>query len=406
MSDRRLKSLPVPEKKTDSYLDADTPGLTLEVYPSGKKTWRYRFAFGGRTGEQGKMKLGTYPATSLSTARARARDARALVEAGINPHKHKRAEHAAPTLADLYARYIESRHFKQLSKNHCVQVRAAFKRDVLPALGRFKAHQLRRGETRALIERIIDRGAPVQANRTLGYISALYNWAISQDLVETSPATHIRTEVKERPRERVLSVEEIRTLWHGLDQVNIASIIKLALKVQLATAQRPGEILAMRWADIDDEVWTIPSTLTKNRRLHPVPLSSLAMRLILSAPEVSSLPTASREPSPYVFASPLYPERAVTLATIERNVRTRILPALKMEPFTPHDLRRTAATMIASSGAERAHVKRILNHSDGSVTAIYDRYSYQNEKRHYLEKWARMLERIVTGEEAKVISLR
>jgi integrase len=391
MSDRRLRALPLPEKKSTVYVDADTPGLVLEVYPSGKKTWRFRFSLGGRGGEQGKVTLGTFPATSLSVARVRARENRALVEAGINPQRQKKINQHAPTLEALINQYFASRKYAQFSKSHQKALYYAFKRDIIPALGKHKAKDVQRRDVRQVIEKIIKRGCGGQANHTLTLLKALYSWAISNDLVAHNPATHISTDIQRVARDRVLSREEIYSFWVGLERIDVLITIKLILKFQLVTAQRIGEILSMRWADITDNVWTIPSQVTKNRQRHLVPLSPLAQRLLVQTAETAL-------PSRFVFPSPLpHVDKPIGYGTVSRNLLHQVLPALELAHFTTHDLRRTAATMMAASGAERDNIKRILNHVDSSVTAIYDRYSYLNEKRHYLEKWALMLEEIIAG---------
>lgn len=388
MSDRRLRALPAPDTKSLVYTDADTPGLTLEIYPSGKKTWRFRFSMGGRGGEQGKVTLGTFPATPLSVARLRARENRALIEAGINPQR-KRREAKAPTWADVVAQYFNSRRFRQLSASHQRGLRSTMKRDVLPTLGKYKAGDIERRDVRLVIEKIIARGSGGQANHTLTCLKSVFNWAISQDLMKHNPATHIDTDIKTKRRDRVLSADELYRFWTGLERIDILITVKLILKFQLVTAQRIGEVLSMRWADITDNVWTIPTQVAKNRQRHLVPLSPLAQRLLAQTAETAL-------PSRFVFPSPLpHVEKPIGYGTVNQNLLHRVLPTLKLAHFTTHDLRRTAATMIASTGAERENIKRILNHVDSSVTAIYDRYSYQNEKRHYLEKWASMLEGII-----------
>jgi integrase len=167
-------------------------------------------------------------------------------------------------------------------------------------------------------------------------------------------------------------------------------------KLSLLTAQRGGEVRAMRWVDVDLETrwWTIPAEVAKNGLAHRVPLSHAAHELLL--------PLQATAASPWVFPSPRLPHRPV------KNVHT---PAGRLEAqsgvaFVPHDLRRTAASHMTSMGIPRLVVAKILNHSEPGVTRVYDRHSYDAEKRQALEAWGRKVLALVTGESGKVIPLQ
>lgn len=162
----------------------------------------------------------------------------------------------------------------------------------------------------------------------------------------------------------------------------------------LATAQRPGEVCGMRWADVDENaaVWTIPAGVSKNGLAHRVPLNGVALELLLDRPDA-----AKRDSSEYVFPSPLRGQPIAAQALARAIRRNRVLTEgdvrrLRIEPeFSPHDLRRTAATMMTSNGVSRLVVGQILNHVEAGVTKVYDRSSYDAEKRQALDLWGRAL---------------
>jgi integrase len=192
----------------------------------------------------------------------------------------------------------------------------------------------------------------------------------------------------------VLSDEEIRRVWAACGQLD--RLLETYFKFSLLTAQRGGEVRVMRWDDVDLETgwWTIPAQVAKNGLAHRVPLSHAAHDLLRSLQGTAA--------SPWVFPSPRLAQRPV------KNVHK---PAGQLEAyagvsFAPHDLRRTAASHMASMGISRLVVGKILNHAEPGVTRVYDRHSYDAEKRQALEAWGRKVMALVTGETGKVIPLQ
>jgi integrase len=215
----------------------------------------------------------------------------------------------------------------------------------------------------------------------------------------------VRAPAKENQRDRVLSADEIRTLWNGLDDAGMTPAIKLALKLQLVSAQRKGEIVGAAFSefDLEGKTWEIPAERSKNGIAHKVPLSPLALTLIEEALSLAG-------DSLWLFPSPRgdghIDPRAVNHALRRacmppeqrpKSARYSQAPAIGVEGVVPHDLRRSAASGMTALGINRLVVSKILNHVESSVTAIYDRYAYDAEKRHALEAWASHLESILTG---------
>jgi integrase len=172
-----------------------------------------------------------------------------------------------------------------------------------------------------------------------------------------------------------------------------------ALKLELLLAQRIGEVLGMRWdeLDLDQKIWTLTPDRTKNETVHLVPLTDPAISLI----ETMQVLNGS---TPYVFASPRRTNSAVANAEQERKpirpdsvgtALTRALDAIGAAHFSSHDLRRTAATNISALGYTDDLIGRILNHKNRTVTARYNRHSYLKEKREALEAWREKLQSII-----------
>ncbi len=399
-TDRAIAEIKPKAKIYEVWEDGRT-GLGVRMSPKGRKSWNYMYRFNGKAR---RMTLGTYPAVSLASARVKHAKAKELREKGTDPGalqvERKRAERTSETVADLIDEYLEK--WARPRKRSAHEDERILRKDVLPVWGKLKAKEIRRRDVITLLDEIVERGAPIQANRTLAVIRKMFNFAIKRDIVDATPVAMVDAPSKENQRDRVLSADEIRTLWKGLENAPMSEGTKLVLKLQLATAQRKGEIVgaALSEFDLEESVWTIPAERSKNGQAHRVPLSPLALALIQEARDLTG-------DSPWLFPSP-GGNGAITPHSINRALY-RVLrpappkrpkPAIEIEDMTPHDLRRTAASGITSLGISRLTVSKILNHVENSVTAVYDRHGYDAEKRHALDAWGRRLMEIVSGEPA------
>jgi integrase len=221
--------------------------------------------------------------------------------------------------------------------------------------------------------------APITANQVLASASAIFSWAIRQEIVAVNPCKGVdRNPTSDR--ERVLTDAEVKLLWPKLDP---------ALKLILLTGQRPGEVAAMEAAHIAEGWWRMPGKPqgewpgTKNSRDHRVALSEPALELIevhlatRRGPQTSSL------------------------------LLKRLAAEFSLERVTPHDLRRTALTKITKLGFGRDAMDRIANHRKGGITDVYDRHSYEDEDKRIMAAVARHVLSLVEGTGASnVVSLR
>ena len=252
------------------------------------------------------------------------------------------------------------------------------------------AKDVTRSEVRQLVEAIAERGAPIGANRTLALVRKVFNFGLDQEFegLVGNPCLRVTPPGVERRRDRVLAPEEITQVWTALDRERAG--IAALFRVRLLTAQRGGEVLSMRWAEIDLEAgwWTIPADRSKNKLPHRVPLSR---------PAAEILKALFRTTGRWVFPSPTAKDQPIQF-TAKAMARIRQQSGVE---FVGHDLRRTAASMMASAGVNRIVIGKILNHAEPGVTAVYDRHSYDAEKRQALETWARTLTSILEGGERR-----
>jgi len=249
--------------------------------------------------------------------------------------------------------------------------------------GTMKVREISRRHVRELLDDIAER-APIEANRVLAVIRKMFNFAIERDWLDVNPCQLIKRVVREQARDRVLTEDEIRSVWSALDdeQPLMAGLIRL----RLLTAQRGGELLGARWEEIEMATgwWTIPASRSKNKVSHRVPLSPPALRIFQELHAISGK-------SEWVFPSPVkkIPHVQHAQKAFERlRERCGVM-------FRGHDLRRTAASLMVGGGVSRLVVAKILNHVETGITAVYDRYSYDAEKRAALDFWGDRLEAMI-----------
>lgn len=388
---------PHPERQID-YWDTAFPAFGIRVAPSGKKTWTLMYRFNRR---QRRLTLGTFPATSLADARDLAEEALRSLEKGHDPAVEKAAARDADTFAELAHEYVEK--WAKKEKDSWQEDERVINRELLPVWRHSRARDISRRDVRNLVEAIAERGAPIQANRTLALIRKIYNVGIEREIIESNPCHLLKRPSPERSRDRVLSEDELRRVWQSLDEEDPA--VAAIFRLRILTAQRGGEVRQMKWADVDLDAqwWTIPAEISKNDLAHRVPLNSQAKRLLSDLREhqerrlheINAGRKKKRlEPkkrSPWVFPSPTDEESPVRWIA---KATARITKSSAVE-FRPHDLRRTAATMMTQAKTPRLVVQHILNHSDTGVTAVYDRYGYDDEKRTALDAWGRLVEAIL-----------
>lgn len=386
LTDMLLRNL---KPKPKRYMVWADNGLGVRVSPKGRRSFVYMYRYEGKARF---LTLGDYPKMSLAKAHEAHGKAMKKLEQGIDPGAEAVAERMeerqAPTVANLADEYLE-RWAKPRKRSWAVDKRI-LEKDVLPQWGRRKARDISRRDVIRLLDDVAIRGG-IMANRTLAVIRKMFNFAVNRDLVPTSPCIGVQAPAAENRRDRVLSAEEIKAFWQGLDQTRITPAIRLALKLILLTAQRKGEVISAQWADIklDQGWWTIPET--KNGLPHRVPLSPPAVELLKAAKTLSGN-------SPWVFSS-LKKNGPIAGASVDHALRLA-LSSLEMEHFTPHDLRRTAATfMTGTCGIPRLIVSKVLNHAESHITSVYDRASYDKEKMTALESWGRELKGIIEGSE-------
>lgn len=438
LTDAAVQRLKAPPGGRVEYFDATLPGFGVRVAgptgrsPEGRKSWVLFYRHGG---EQKRLTIEPgYPALSLADARKRAGEALALLSQGTDPGSAKAETKTAAarkpdTVENVVAEFIK-RHLegKRRAPRYIEETRRNFDNHVLPRWRDRDIGSITRRDVIDLLDAIVDsgtrvrgddgkmrhvKGGPIAANRVLAAVRALLNWALRRGLIETTPAALVERPGEETRRERTLSADELRLIWPAAEGLGYP--MGAFFRLVMLTGQRREEVATMAWADIDVDakVWTIPAIVTKAGRVHAVPLAPAAMDLLRSIPRKSARNKAGLlAPSPHVFT--MTGENAISgysagKKRLDAAVEKARLAAEIEKPFAPwtvHDLRRTCATEMGRLGVSRFTISKVLNHADRSVTGIYDRHSYLEEKRAALEVWADYLVGLTRSATANVVALR
>ena len=414
-TDAQIKRLK-PTSKRAIIFEHGGRGFGLRIEPSGRKSFFLEYRFGEAEERRNRvLTIGKYPTVSLTEARSIASQSLSQIEQDIDPATQKLtkkiADRNALTVGDLVEEYIEKWAKVKKKERSWKEDERLLNKDILPVIGRKKAKDIRRRDIVLLLDAIVERGATITANRVLAVTRKMFNFAVGRDIIDASPCVQIPAPSKENRRERYLSEDEIKVFWEKLDDAKMSQEIRLALKFLLVTGQRKNEALGAEWSEFDlkNKWWTIPAEKSKNKLTHRVPLTSTAME-ILNALKKS---TGQYQ---FVFASPVghtkrNPERKAGMfpilgSAVDRalrnnqtnNLKTKQKNIFNLDHFTPHDLRRTTASMMTKSGVDRLVLKKILNHADREVTAIYDIYEDDKEKQVAMRTWDRELKQILTSQ--------
>ena len=351
-----------PAKGQIEIFDRGYPGLLLRVSYGGGKCFAMFYRFDNRLR---RLTLGWHPAMTLGEAREAWREARRLVAMGQDPGTKPRK--TSDTVANVVADWIK-RDKREAKPSTIYQIESVLRRDVLPLWGGRDIGSISKREIHELLDAIVDR-APGTARSVHSHLMSLFRWAVGREIIaaNANPMTGVKAP-KAGKRERVLSDEELRSIWIASGADAYGDIVKLLV----LTGARREEITQLRWAEIDGDTIDLPGLRTKTGKPRRVPLSKPALEILAGVPRNGA----------EVFGS----KRAWSRAKARLDAATRI-----NEPWTIHDLRRTAATAMQKLGIQLQVVEAILGHtgSRAGIVGIYQKHDFAAEKKAALEAWGK-----------------
>jgi integrase len=364
-------------------------GLSLDLHPSGKKSWLYRYRLNG---EYGRVTLGRYPDLSLKAARKRRDELAGQVATGQDPARRKRRDRLGYSLDSTMEEFGERYYAEQVvtSWKNPAHVRRYLDNDVFPALGRKPLSSVTAVDIQGIVYRKRDQGHIPAAMQLRGVVKRMFDYAVELQLVTVNPAAMVATRYigRTRSRARVLTPPELRLYLRTVYQSNIRRQFKLALHLLLLTLSRKSELLLARWKDVnlDAGEWLIPVENAKTGKPHLVYLSAQAVRLFL---ELKALAGDSEL---------VMPGRGSLVRPFASNALNKALEGLTfdMEPLTIHDLRRTGATLLTEKGFNRDVIEKALSHEAKGIRAVYIIAEYAEQRKRMLQWWADYVDSIVT----------
>ena len=377
----------------DSNKLSDGGGLYLHLKPSGAKIWRQRYRFGGK---ENTLTHGPYPLLSLQEARDKREEARKTLLAGNDPAQVKKDHKLAATINAAMTFELVAREWHELNKDHwsprySMDILHRLESGAFPHFGSRPIADVTTPHLLDAMRRIEKRGASEVARRTLQFCGQIFRYAIMTGRLTRNPATDLRGALRPSKHEHFASLDtrELPEFLRVLDYNNVRLYpqTRHAIRMLMLTFVRTRELIESKWPefDLDNAEWIIPAERMKMRKVHIVPLSKQAVKILREMKEING----NRE---YVFASEARPRQHMSNNTI--------LFALKRLGYqgrmTGHGFRALAMTTIKEKLKYRHEVvDRQLAHAPrNKVDAAYDRASFLDERQKMMQDWSDYLDKV------------
>jgi len=385
-------NLRVPAGKKDVLVfDDGQPGFGIRKFADGRAHYFVKYAIGNK---QRRFKIGEVVRGNLKDMRLRAAEIRADARRGIDvaAQKERAAREAAQTvtLGELVPIYLAKRQ-GELRASSYSEVERYLRRTWQPL------HDTAiKDVTRQAIVRIIDGFGhkKVSADRARVALSTFFAWAVEAGHCENNPTMHIKARADKKPRERVLSEPELVEVWNACEDDDFGAIIKLLI----LTGQRREEIGGLRFEEVRDGVIVLPLSRTKNKRAHAIPLSAPAQAILARRPS---------QEGDFVFCgAQAFASWSRGKSLLDASVAAA---GARFAPWTVHDIRRSVATGMAELGIMPHIIEAVLNHVSGhkaGIAGVYNRATYEREKRAALATWADHVLAAVEGRVGIVVAMR
>lgn len=404
LTERECKTAQPSEKKRKLY---DAGGLLLMILPSGTKSWRFKYRFGGKEKE---LTFGPYPLLTLKEARHMRDDAKRDLLKGIDPGKisrEQRARRSGVVDQELTFKAAALRWHKLQAKGwkdrHAEHVRQTLETDAFPEIGDRPLKDLTPSDIRPIIDAMQERGSVDQAHRMLMRLSRIFDLAIVREETSTNPASSLSAILQPINKRRYLALTKLevaRAALKAFEKEPRYPGTKLASRLLALTASRPGPLRMARieqFFDLDgpEPHWVIPAQNMKLEKAESeqdlfaftIPLSRQAVETVKAAIDVA-------EGSDWLFPSVQFRHRPISDNAL--NVAYRRSPAF-MDRHVPHGWRSSFSTIMNERAADldrpadRAILDLMLAHKPSGVESRYNRAAYMPRRRQLAQEWADLL---------------
>ena len=366
------------------YTLNDGSGLSLLIEPNGSKGWRFRYRFDGKPK---MLSLGTYPDIPLTEARLKRDEAKKLVVAGINPsdvrkrEKQAREEERGNTFEAIAREWYEKRT-DRWSAGYAEEMMKTFETDVFPFIGGRPIAEIKPMELMGVLSRLDERGATEKLRKVRQRCGEVWRYAIVTGRAEYNPAPDLVSAFVPHKKEHYafLKHEELPEFFRTLNTYSGSIVVKLAMRLQVLTGLRPGELRQGEWAEINFEkrLWEVPPSRMKKRRPHCVPLSDQAIAILEQLKPITGH---------YQFIFPGRIHHSKPMSEMAMNVLIRRIGYAGR--VTGHGFRHTMSTILHEQGYNTAWIETQLAHVDkNSIRGTYNHAQYLDGRREMLQWYA------------------
>ena len=375
------------------YTLNDGSGLSLLIEPNGSKGWRFRYRFDGKPK---MLSLGTYPDIPLTEARLKRDEAKKLVVAGINPsdvrkrEKLAREEERGNTFEAIAREWYEKRT-DRWSAGYAEEMMKTFETDVFPFIGGRPIADIKPMELMGVLPRLAERGATEKLRKVRQRCGEVWRYAIVTGRAEYNPAPDLVSAFVPHKKEHYafLKHEELPEFFRTLNTYSGSIVVKLAMRLQVLTGLRPGELRQGEWAEIDFEkrLWEVPPSRMKKRRPHCVPLSDQAIAILEQLKPITGH---------YQFIFPGRIHHSKPMSEMAMNVLIRRIGYAGR--VTGHGFRHTMSTILHEQGYNTAWIETQLAHVDkNSIRGTYNHAQYLDGRREMLQWYADYMDSLEHG---------
>lgn len=400
---RRIVEDLTPMNEAYRVSDLRCAGLSVRVAITGRKTWDFAVRIRG-AGIIKRKSLGSFPITTLELARERANNIARAAQAGRDLLDEERTAYAAAAARITIGALIEEYTKRATSRLRTArEIELRLKR-ALSGVASHQADTLKRRDLRLILEAVVDRGAPREAEKQRQSIGAMFSWAISQDYLDVNPAIGLKAFSVGNLRNRILTANEIQIFWRWLSAGDLTPDMADALRLQICLGTRIGEVAGIDAVEIDQAnwIWTLPAARSKNKKPRVTPIVGIAKEMLMNR-----LTDNFRGPLFVNDTGKFLKSNDIGSAIVTRRKR------IPLEHFVSHDLRRTVATELVNMGISFDVIAAVLGHENSDkhtkiLTRHYVRTDQIDRKRVALVAWDKRLRSIIDGaaDTSNVVQLR
>ncbi|WP_323034889.1 tyrosine-type recombinase/integrase [Pararhodobacter sp.] len=377
LTEKLLREVEPAAGRDYQIFDTDLRGFAVCIYRGGGRAFTLDYRHAGR---QRRMTFGRWPDWSVAAARERAKELRREIDAGGDPLAERGTMREAPRVDDLIERYC-AQHLPKLAERNAADQRSALAKMVAPVWGRKLVTEITPTDVDKLLTKVAEgrarphkdkpnnrarklqgaKSTPVRANRIGEILRKMFTLAMEWGWCEDNPAQRFHRRI-ETPRERFLSKEEIASLAAALDAAEDRRAADI-IRVCMLTGARLGEARQARFEQFNLEhlSWSKPPTMTKQRRVHRVPISDETAAIVRQR----QLLVPSGTPWLFPGDTPGQPVQEVRRFWAQIQKQTGLLDV------HIHDLRHTFASLLVSGGASLEMIGKLLGHSQTQTTLRY-----------------------------------